>query len=373
MKDKFICPIPWISLSLGAQNSPRLCCHQDIKSSYPAMESRELIELKHNTSYRDQMSRGEIPEECQHCLSLERNNCNSPRLDYLKRFSFDPHSQITPLKYLDITIDNECNLECIMCSPIYSHKLSRVFEGIFQMPPTSKWSSNLDIEEVIRETPELEQVTITGGEPLISSKSRSFIQKLTSHPNINNITLRIFTNFTLFDPVFMEELKQFKSIELILSIDSVKENYELMRFPSKWKTIINNVEKLKNYQHPHLDVHLHSVLTAVNWTSIGDLIKFYDKNLSGYNIIPVFVEIDSPLLHPRVLPKEQYQEGVNSIIHALESLAPRNEIHIQQIEDFKKLLVKIENQNYQDHYIDFQVYLKKIISYRNKLKNGPQE
>lgn len=373
MKEKFICPIPWVSLSLGAKSTPRLCCHQETESSYLPTSPEDLIQLKHNREVRDKFQRGEIPHECHHCLSLEEKGCNSPRLDYLKRFSFDAASEVNPLRYIDITIDNDCNLECIMCSPIYSYKLSRVFEGQFKMPPTAKWSTNLEVKEIIQNTPHLEQLTITGGEPFISPKSKSFIREFTSHPNVQNITLRVFTNFTLVDSSLLRQLSKFKKVELILSIDSVEENYELIRFPAKWNTIISNIEKLKSLKLPHLDIHLHAVITAVNWPKLGELIKFYGENLSGYSILPVFVEIGSPLLHPRVLSEEQYQQGLAATLDSLTLLRPRNTVHQQQIEDFKKLLIKIGDKNYQNHYIDFKVYLKKITSFRHDAVNAKRD
>lgn len=364
MPDKFICPIPWISLSLGAKNAPRLCCHQ---SSYDLEDFNlsDALKLRHTQKVRNEMMNGKTPSECRSCFDLEKSGCRSPRLDYIDRFTHNPNSE-TQIKYLDITVDNDCNLECLMCSPLYSKKLSAFYETQLKATKTDAWTSELSIKNIEDMLPTLEQVTLTGGEPFLSAKSLKIMQTLVDSPRAQEIVLRVFTNLTHLPLSTLRGLSKLKRLELILSIDSVGENYELIRYPAKWEKILLNLKALKEAKLPNLDLHVHSVLTAVNWTSTGELIDFFKHNVPSYNILPIFAEIDTPqILHPRVLPEKQFLEGKESILSALTSLNPQNEWHKHQIDDLIKLLRKIEEAPHSDKYLDYQIFMQKLKNHRS--------
>lgn len=365
MADKFICPIPWISLSLGAKNAPRLCCHQSTYNLEGTKDLSEALKLGHTQKIREEMIKGNVPLECSSCFNLEKSGCRSPRLDYIERFKYQPDAG-TQIKYLDITVDNDCNLECLMCSPVYSRKLSSFYETQLKTPRTEAWSSELGLKEIQKLLPTLEQVTITGGEPFLSAKSLSIMQTLIESPRAQEIVLRVFTNLTHLPLSILKDLSKLKRLEFILSLDSTGENYELIRFPAKWDKILSHLKLLKESKLKNLDLHVHSVLTAVNWTSIGELIRFFQQEVPSHNILPIFAEIDTPLiLHPRVLPEKHFQQGKESILSALGSLNPQNEWHKHQIEDFKNLVTKIEETSHEEKYVDYQIFIQKIKSHRS--------
>ncbi len=361
MPKSTLCPLPWISLSVGAKDSPRLCCHQN--GLYPQTEN--LLSLDHAKAARDLMVTGEMPKECGGCLQLEEASCRSPRQDYLERFSFEENKSPV-IKYLDLTVDNDCNLECIMCSPLYSRKLHSFYESELKIAPEKSWETSLTPEEIKGLIPHLEQVTLTGGEPFLSKRSLDIIRQLSKSGRAHEIVLRVFTNLSHVPQGLLEDLNSFKKLELILSIDSVEDNYELMRFPAKWNNLLQNIEKIKSYQFRELDLHQHTVLTATNWTKTGEIIRFFAKTFPmSFNIVPIFVEIDSPgILHPRVLPESAWLEGKIDALKALTELVPRNETDRGQIENFRNLITKMENKNHRDMYMDYQIYLQKVKGHR---------
>src|SRR5690606_4941633 len=106
---KFVCPIPWVSLSLGAQSTPRLCCHQEAAIS--TQEDADLLQLSHLATIRESMLRGEVPPQCRGCYRLEESGCSSPRHNYINRFG---NADEVRIKYLDVTFNNDSNLECMM-------------------------------------------------------------------------------------------------------------------------------------------------------------------------------------------------------------------------------------------------------------------
>lgn len=368
---KFICPIPWISLSLGAKNIPRLCCHQDISLEGPIEDMETTIQqLPHTKTAREKMLRGEVPRECSTCHQLEQAGCASPRLEYLRRFSFSV-DKANPIKYLDITPDNECNLECMMCSPLYSKKLSAFYEKTYSRPPEKAWETQLSRDNIRSMLPDLEQVTLAGGEPLLSSKSLSIIRELARSEQADQMVLRIFSNLSHLPAGIIEEFESFEKVELIVSVDSVAENYELIRFPAKWKNLLSNIETIKKSQLANLELHLHAVVMATNWLHMGELIHFFQEQFQdSSNIVPILIEIDTrSILHPRVLPVPLWNKGKESLLSALEKLNARNIEEKNQIEDIKRLIIKMEKEEMSNRYVDYKIYLQKVLADRERRKN----
>lgn len=360
MESKFICPIPWVSLSMGAKSTPRLCCHQSQGIKFTADE--KLLELTYLNDIREEMMRGEVPAQCRGCHELEKSKCSSPRLDYIERFGND-HQKVR-IKYLDVTFNNDCNLECMMCSPLYSYKLNKLYHKELNLHHAPSWQLDLNLLGLTSILPALEVITLTGGEPLVSKKSKDFIQELASSEFASQLTLRIFTNLTQINLEIMSMLKKFKKVELLLSIDSVGENYELIRYPASWEQVLKNINFLKKKKFPHLDIHLHSVLMASNWAYVGELIKFYSHHLGHPNALPVFVEIDTPsFLHPGVLPDDQFHDGLVKIEDALSEINSEEEVRNLHI-----LLHKISQKKNPNLYLQYKVFLHKLVEAREGIK-----
>lgn len=363
MSKSSLCPIPWISLSLGAKDMPRLCCHQ--VGFYPP--GNKIVSMDHADNARTLMREGKMPAECRSCVELESAGCRSPREDYLERFTFNPDKPPV-IRYLDLTVDNDCNLECVMCSPLYSRKLYSFYENELKIAPEKSWATFLSQQDLARMIPDLQQVTLTGGEPFLSKKSLEIIRQLAHSQRAEDIVLRVFTNLSHLPVDLLADLNKFKKLELILSIDSVEENYEFMRFPARWANLLRNIEKLKEQNFRELDLHQHTVITAANWPYMGEILRFFTKNFPmSYNVIPIFVEVDTPgILHPRVLPESQWEEGKSSLLKAIGELRPQNEAQEEQIRNFRNLIAKIETKDHRDRYIDYQIYLQKLKAHRKE-------
>ncbi|MFA5582768.1 MAG: twitch domain-containing radical SAM protein, partial [Bacteriovoracaceae bacterium] len=310
---------------------------------------------------------GEVPPQCQGCFKLEESGCSSPRQDYINRFGNVDEVRI---KYLDVTFNNDCNLECMMCSPLYSYKLNKLYHRGMDLSHSSTWQVDLDSTTLSRMLPTLEVITLTGGEPFVSKKILDFIKNLSGGPFARNLTLRVFTNLSHMSLEIINTLKKFKKVELLLSIDSVEENYEFIRYPASWKTLVNNIELLNAHRFPHLDIHLHCVLMATNWLSIGKLIKFYHNTLGHPNLLPIFVEIDTPsFLHPGVLPEKDFNEGLQRIEGVLDDLEAKFPIRRDEILELRVLLKKIASKRDLNLYLQYKVFVAKLSEARAKVKH----
>lgn len=368
MDKRFLCPLPWISLSLGPKSTPRVCCHQTgALKDKGQKDFHSLISLKHNDSIKEQMLNGSIPSECMGCHLLEKSGSSSPRIQYQE--IFNDVSDYTRIEYLDMTLDNRCNLECIMCSPSYSHRLNNFFSDL-SASAFPKWELQFSDEEILSLLPDLKMLTITGGEPLLSPKGLKTLRLIAQSGEASHIKLRLFSNLTVLPSDIKEILSSFLKVELILSIDSINENYELIRYPAKWPVVYNHIKSIQALKLKYVELNIHAVLMATNWIHIGDLINFYQhESINSLSLLPIFVEIDNPqYLHPRVLSENDFQIGMANIQKSLKKLMPKNSIQEAQLDNFICLLEKISQKDFHHQFIEHKIYMNKIRSHREELR-----
>lgn len=355
-----------MSLSLGPNTVPRVCCHQSgtLKNT-SAKNFSEAVSLKHNEAIKQKMLNNEIPSECQECHLIEKEGCTSPRMQYLEKFS-NPSLEKLKIEYLDITIDNRCNLECIMCSPSYSHRLNSFFNKDLKTKATEKWELGFSNEEIRSLLPDLKMLTLTGGEPLLSKRAMDLLVFIAHSEHAAHIELRLFSNLTFLPENLKDILNQFKEVEFIFSIDSIEENYEFIRYPAKWSTVHSNIQNIQNLGLANTNFNVHTIIMATNWNKLTELIRFYQtQKINAHSLLPIFVEIENPsYLHPSVLPSEDFNQGLDAIVKLVSELRPKNSYQEKQLEDFSNLLKKIKERDFKNQFIDHTIYMNKIQNYR---------
>lgn len=373
MDTQFICPIPWMSLCFGPKSTLRACCHQNgsmEKNLNANLSTNEIVQLKHNQTLRDDMQNGLVPKDCMTCFDTEAAGGFSPRQEYLAKFKFDKAAPIK-IEYLDLTVDNNCNLECAMCSSYYSYKIDDFYSGKLNIPKVGKWEINFSDENIKELLPGLKMLTITGGEPFLSKRALEILNFTAASIFAKNIHLRLFTNLTIIPKNLENLFNSFGSVELLLSIDSVEENYEFIRHPGKWSLITSNLQKLSTLNFQNTVIKVHSVISVFNWGHIDKLIAFYAAlNLKNKNILPVFIEIENqPYLHPSVLPKKEFDHGLALITKAIDDLSFTDPQYNYEINHFKSIINKISQTDSRRFYIDYITYIEKLKQSRQSSNN----
>ena len=135
-----------------------------------------------------------------------------------------------------------------------------------------------------------------------------------------NIELHYNTNGTTIPDRLLDIWDKFKGIVLSLSIDAVGDLAYYVRFPSKWKIIDRNIEKLKQFSKTRTGVivHTHVTLSVMNLHQLPEVLGWCKNNYDtwhytwdwgnhGYqNCLPHFNIVEYPQnLHIRNLPDER--------------------------------------------------------------------
>lgn len=260
------------------------------------------------------------------------------------QYTLDDGTSTAKVVNLAIRFGNLCNQKCIMCSPefsslwyddwvaLYGYNHSAMHQGVtnekfkIEIKEHGKntlnfakwWESDIWWERFDEVAHNLQHVYISGGEPLIAPASDKMLDILIERGYAKNITIRFDTNLSVINDKIIDRFKHFKKVNLCISVDDVEDRYELIRFPGKFQTLVDNIQKLKNRG---IEIHcLYCCIGIASIYSVPRLIEFAEK----LNISPVFRFIEGPFwLDLRSLPKSAKQEIIATYESFSAHSAPR--------------------------------------------------
>ncbi len=298
------CLLPWTHVMSGIGGYYKPCCNTVTGFTDLRVENLSLSEAFQSDSMnklRAQLSNGEKPSICDVCWIREEKGHRSYRINYLKKFEALLEQDLSPkLRYLDLRIDNSCNLQCRMCDPIssdqiwktinyfkkkdmkipshYTQKLKGAEKNYFQ---EKKLAHVLEVLEDVR------VIKVTGGEPF---KSKEFLQIMDAAISRNlakNIDIIFTTNGTKFFRPVLERMQEFKTTELNISIDGVGAVYDYIRYPFKFSQWCERMEELflhmeRNdlWVNDKFLLRTSCIVSAYNWLNIAEIhnhLKSYDE------------------------------------------------------------------------------------------------
>jgi sulfatase maturation enzyme AslB (radical SAM superfamily) len=196
---------------------------------------------------------------------------------------------------------------------------------------------------LLKNSDDLEEIYINGGEPMIIKEHIYFLEKLCEMGKSKNINLLYSINLTIISDKIIELWGKFKSVELNVSIDDLGVRNDYIRFPSKFEIIEDNLNKLVG---KGLNIKIVQTISVLNVHNIVNFYNHYTKK--GFKIEHNYVNWPE-YLHASLLP---------------ESLI--NEIEINQLPDDKsnRLLNEL-SKDYRIFNDNFIEYIKSIDKIRN--------
>jgi len=292
----------------------------------------EAMNSETHKSHRLELSKNIKPERCRNCYDSEDstrgvkgffgtgNNRGvskrqrvlwqtSPKVPQYTRFN-EAHlvtgkdgsidTSVTKVVNLDLRFGNLCNQKCIMCSPQHSNQwyddwaaLSEgpeeynrgsgrykkgkykeyplytdangklKMEGVPNWWESDKWWNTF--EEI---APNLRHIYFTGGEPLVVPAMQKTLDILINNGYAKNIELRYDTNLSVINNKVIDKWKNFKNVNLCVSIDDVEERYELIRFPGNFERVKSNLIQVQQNGIP-----IHYISTCVGTASPYSVIR----------------------------------------------------------------------------------------------------
>jgi sulfatase maturation enzyme AslB (radical SAM superfamily) len=242
---------------------------------------------------------------CDGCYSLETNKKSfdiiSDRVFYLKELK-EVNKQLYDkidnfeLHQVDVRWSNVCNFACVYCSPEYSSKwATELKEEIVQ--PSSERVAELK-SYVFDNVEKLKHVYLAGGEPLLMKENLELLALLKStNPNVN---LRVNTNLSKVDTKVFEAVCEFPNVHWIISIETVEEQFEYIRYGAKWNDFTDNLDIVRKLNHK---VSFNMLYFLLNYSSLFNCIE-YLQNCGFHNNSFIIGALSNPeYLNIRHLPE----------------------------------------------------------------------
>ena len=308
LTNKSFCPIPWTGFMYNSNGDVMNCIRsQRVIGNLKDNNIHNILRL--NTQTKQNMLEHKEGLGCNNCYSLETNTNSfdviSDRIFYLKELkdvnqtTFDKVENFD-LHQIDVRWSNVCNSACIYCGPEYSSKWATELKVPIQQPTDQR------IEEmkqyIFNNVHQLKHVYLAGGEPLLMKENLELLELLKQYnPTVN---LRVNTNISRVDTKIFKNICEFKNVHWTISVDEVEDEYEYVRYGSKWQEFLDNLSIIKELDHKISFNMLHHLL---NYMSIFDCIKFL-QSLGFHNNSFIVGPITTPdYLNIRHLPDHMLQ------------------------------------------------------------------
>jgi len=261
--NKTLCSAFWNHTNIRGGDRVFPCCRfkqpiQNFDGDIGAvLHSDEYNKLRHDST------KGIAIPECQKCYMEEELGKKSLRQEFNEQYTTD---QIE-LKFLEIGFDNICNLTCDGCwvefSSAWGHKTN---------PTLPKKMHVLDTTEITKIPNSIEKVIFLGGEPLMTNRHITFLNKVN---DLSNLSVIYYTNGTfLLKPSEIEILKQTNQTHFIVSIDGVGKLNDRVRSGSNWTDVLAFLQQLREL---NFKISIHSVIHLNNWHGFLELSEFIKK------------------------------------------------------------------------------------------------
>ena len=385
------CPLPWSHVSIKSNGAFRVCCHSGASESRGLLTDKdnkflhvstaswdEVINSDTMKTVRKEMLNGNWAEPCVRCKRefdsgmLSRNiyerSMIASLVEHEKYPSFEKAKQLTkndgsvknedfPISFLDIRFGNLCNLKCVMCSPTdsdqwyddynavwgYEHfwdsgkKIPLVKNHKNKLKPAEnvfEWNNDPNLwNEIEKHIDQFRRIYIVGGEPLIIDAHYDFLQKCVDGGYAKDLTIEYNSNITNIPPRAWEIWKHFKNIIIGVSIDGMGSVNELIRFPSKWSKIEENLKKFTTAEGNY-DIHITTTIQILNIWQLPEFIEYIIEN----NLARVGPWKKTPIMSPHPVHRPAYL-NVNIL---------PDEFKQDITQHFEQWKTKFRSTNYQD-------------------------
>lgn len=346
---KIFCNVPWTNTHVYWDGSFGACCSEKHRpyldeqwSTYNL--SKMTVDQWHNSipikDLRVAITGDEKLSLCQGCYEQENVGYESRRIKenfksvifteqafdksyrqspWFDRFDRAPlkEDQLPPSDW-HIDLGNECNLSCKMCRPIASSQLAaKYISWNIPFERRKNWTNdetswNNFITSV--DNSNINRLHFMGGEPLISKRLYQIVDYLLEK-NRTDISVSFVSNGTKIDLELVDKLKQFRSCDIEISLESIDRNNDYIRqgLGNITETVKNNINILSALQTDNFKIVLRSVPQLLNINNYDQYIIWAWREKLAVQGIP----LDSPrYLSIPVLPTnirqsliKQYQQA----------------------------------------------------------------
>jgi uncharacterized Fe-S cluster-containing radical SAM superfamily protein len=265
----------------------------------------QIVQGQKNLLTQQKIQQGQPVTGCQPCYQLERgktgHNIISDRIFYLRELKqVSPETYVSgnfDLQAIDVRWTNLCNFACVYCGPHYSSRWAD--ELAINIPTPTDQQRQQFKQYVLDQAHQLRHVYLAGGEPLLMKENLELLDNLDPQ-----VQLRVNTNLSRTNTQVFERICEFKNVHWTVSVESMHEEFEYIRFGSNWNDFVENLQHIQTLGHK---ISFNMIWFLLNPFSVFDCVD-YLKTLGFHNNSFVIGALLGPeYLNIRHLPKHVLQ------------------------------------------------------------------
>ena len=390
MFEKNFCSSPWFHFRISYDGTYQPCRWALTPEKKHNIQSTTPVEFYNSQQMRDLRSSlldGKLPDICKTCnyeesfdkLNGRRRQLAKSAVDtknFFQTFRSSPHFDIFKFSYnnkgasnykvadLQIDLGNLCNSACIMCSPIASSrleadyiKLNVIDNNLFNKPTIYKsWTQNDKavnrLIEYLSSNSNIKYIHFLGGETLYDQTFYKICDELIDKNLAQNIIIGTTTNGTIYNSKIKKYIENFKEFHLGVSIETVDNLNDYIRYPGKISVILDNLNKFlqDRISNNNFFVQLRITPNIFSMYNIDNMFEFMIEN-------KVIAESCNILFEPQYLRIELIPNDIRSeIIHKLEVLINKYNLNSVKIVNIRR--TDLVDKVIADVIIDYYNFLK---------------
>ena len=308
LTNPYFCPMPWSGLMYNFDGKIKNC----IRSAGPIGDIKhdrieDILLGPDNVKKQQDIINQQPAENCHTCYDIERSKSGfdiiSDRIFYIRELKKTPLNTYRVdnfnLKTIDVRWTNLCNFSCVSCSPEFSTRWSDEL-GIYPVTPTLEQTVAFK-NYIYAHAENLQHVYLAGGEPLLIKENLELLKRL--KPDVN---LRVNTNLSKTDTRVFEAICEFKNVHWTVSVETIKDEFEYIRFGGHWQDFLDNLTIIKKLDHK---ISFNMLWFLLNYDTVFDCVD-YLKELGFHNNSFVI----GALLGPEYLNVRHLPENVLNLL-----------------------------------------------------------
>ena len=276
-----LCVLPWMHAQVQTTGEVHLCCIANHREGALGNVHREpihqIFQSNRINAIRQEMLRGTWPADCAGCRQREAMGIPSHRQakneqnPVLFEQLVAGEAPAPRIRSLDLRLNNVCNFKCRFCNGFESNRWFDEHNLVFPESPVSRKNQGFDRvqsfwDDLDRDIlPDLNAISIAGGEPLIIDAHYRLLERLISAGR-TDVQLNYNTNlshlkFKHWDVIDL--WNKFPRVMVNLSLDGVGEKGEYIRDGLDFGKWAENARRLQR-EAPHVRRNLHFVVCIFN-------------------------------------------------------------------------------------------------------------
>ncbi len=338
---KTFCIFPWIHQHITTSGDVLPCCTANYKTPLGNIKNNSIEEIWNNENFKKlrlNMLNGIKSEHCNLCYKNEELAPNQSNNSYRKgaleefkeflplvdRTANDGSLPELSLRYFDVRWSNICNFKCRTCNDGFSSSIAQensnsIYKDNKNYQIFIKASNNNQdlLNQFKPHLKDMKVIYFAGGEPLITEEHYNILDYLIENQH-TDIILRYNSNISNLyykKKSIIEYWKNFKSIEVMASIDSWGERAQYIRHGTKWSEVLDNLRTIKKHSH-NIRLTINSVIGIFNCLTLIDFLEELEKNNivgPGENLVFLHNQMYPEWQNCRNIPLELRLEQVKKI------------------------------------------------------------